>query len=378
MNPLNFFIALFLLISNFLAAQLVTTLAEVTANGGVSVDVDGYIYAAHFGPLPIVGGLQGRNIYKISPDGIVSLFVDGELNVGSGNNFDSQGFLYQSNFLGNNIIKIAADGAVVDPNFATVTGPVGITVIENDVLVVCECSTNTVKKITQNGEVSILASGDSFACVNGITQDEAGNFYTTNFGDGRITKITPAGSTSTIGATPLGNGHITFRAKDQHFYIASYSTNRIFKMSLDGVVSPFAGTGAAGAMDAEDPKIATFTKPNGIEISRDGCSLYITQDENVIREIKFTDSVCASAQEVIMDAQAVVIYPNPTPGQVIVENKSTTEFHSITVWNSDGKMVRQLEAAAVLDLSTLSAGVYLLKMLALDGKIIVKQVVVRK
>ena len=63
-------------------------------------------------------------------------------------------------------------------------------------------------------------------------------------------------------------------------------------MSKSGTMALFAETGKSGAVDHIDPIMSTFSKPNCIVISSDGCSLYITQDENVIREIKFNDSSC--------------------------------------------------------------------------------------
>ena len=239
MKTLKYTLILFLIASPFLTfSQRVTTLATVTANGGVTLDKEGNLYVAHFGPLPFVTGQEGKNIYKITTAGDVSLFVENQLNVGSGNHFDSQGFMYQSSFQSGTILKIDPDGNVVNPNFAAVSGPVGITVGDNDTMLVCSCNSNAILKIAQQGDISTFASGSSFACANGITKDDNGNFYTTNFSDGSITKIEADGTTTTLGNTENGNGHIAYRKKDQKLYIASYGANRIYRMDLSGNVTP--------------------------------------------------------------------------------------------------------------------------------------------
>jgi sugar lactone lactonase YvrE len=350
-------IVLFSTIHSF--AQEVTTLANVTANGGVTLDADGNIYVAHFGPLPITPGQEGTNIYKITPTGDVTLFVDGQLTVGSGNHFDSQGFLYQSNFQINKVFKIDSDGTVVDDDFATISGPVGITVIENDTLVVCSCNTNSLIKIAQDGSQSTFASGPPFNCANGITQDENGNFYTTNFSDGKITKVTPGGTMTTLGETPQGNGHIAFRSQENAFYIASYSGNRIYRMDMDGTVTPFAGTGSPGAIDSINPMEATFTKPNGIEIRADGCSLYVSQDNDAFREIKFNDLGCLTGIEDLYNELNFRVYPNPSEGLIqILDNQYSIQ--SIEISQLDGRTVLRptLSDNGTIDLQSLASGVY--------------------
>ncbi len=370
------FMLLLLLCSNVVFSQEVTTLTNVTANGGVTLDADGNLYVAHFGPLPFVSGQEGRNIYKITPTGEVSLFVENELNVGSGNHIDSQGFLYQSNFLGSRIFKINTSGDVVDHNFASISGPVGITVIENDTLVICECNTGSLKKVTPDGNTENFLSSVFFACANGITVDDEGIIYTTNFNDGRINRVTKQGDISTIGSTPFGNGHITYRSLDQHLYIASYSDNRIYKMDLDGNVSLLAGNGSAGAVDSTDPLAATFSKPNGIEISHDGCSLYVTQDENVIREIKLNDHGCTTSTKEVVESEHIVLYPNPSPGKVFYKS-GKERFEKIQILDISGRLLKEVIAKddGSIDISSFSSGSYLIQFITSEHNIYLKKII---
>ncbi|MCP4203939.1 MAG: hypothetical protein GY769_18635 [bacterium] len=90
------FRTLALTLTAFLAA-VVAARAEVTTYalpggsnlaGGISVDAEGNVYSAAFG---------GTQLFKIAPDGEITVFATG-LNTPSGNAFDNQGNLFQSNY----------------------------------------------------------------------------------------------------------------------------------------------------------------------------------------------------------------------------------------------------------------------------------------
>ena len=378
------FLATLLFISYglFISAQEVKTVTDITANGGVSVDVDGNIIVSHFGPLPFVAGLEGKNIYKITPDGDVTLLSENVVMVGTGNTIDSQGFIYQGSFQENKVVKLDNSGLVVNSSFVEVSGPVGVMAIENDTILVCSCNANIVIKVAPDGSSTTFASGSVFNCANGITKDDDGNVYTTNFSDGRITKITSDGVASTIGNTNAGNGHIAFRSANQMFYIASYSSNRIFRMDLDGSIEHFAGTGAFGANDSVDPLLATFANPNGIEVSNDGCSLYISQDEDVLREIAFNDSGCSSTGIKELNKNKLFeIFPNPiTSSFQIVNNSKLPGIKSVSIYDILGSQIvmENFENSQEIFLNKrVSGGIFLIKITSMDGQDYIKKVVVQ-
>ncbi len=350
------------------SAQKISTLATVTANGGVTVGADGMIYAAHFGPLPPNPSI-GKSIFKITPEGDVDLFVSNALNVGTGNDLDADGFLYQANLATNTIFKINPQGVIVDNSFGSmpIPSPVGVHVHTNGTVFVAACGDNNIYQITPDGTTSVFASG-GFNCANGITSDFI-NLYVTNFNDGFVTKITPDGERTTVGDTGFGNGHIAYRSVDKMLYIASYTGNRIFRMDLDGNVSVFAGNGQQGTNDSDNLLQATFTRPNGINFNRTFCSLYITQDENVIREIKFFDGRCDPPTSVkdLQKATNIRIFPNPTSGNLLLKNPDNLSIVNLDIFDNLGRQV--LTAQKIndqLDISTLSKGLFLLVLTTAD------------
>ncbi len=131
-----------------------------------------------------------------------------------------------------------------------------------------------VRKIDQRGEVTTLAGTGGFGAVNGngnqasfrepqgIAIDNTGNIYVADAGNYLIRKITPDGFVSTFagsGSYAFADGtgteasfllpsNIAIDASD-NLYVADLSDNRIRKITPEGVVSVFAGTGINGFKD---------------------------------------------------------------------------------------------------------------------------------
>ncbi len=269
------------------------------AVGGVAVDATGIIYVADF----------GEHVWKVTPDGQVSLFVSSMYGA-SGNAVDSKGVLYQSNFNGNFVARIERDGTVTELADG-LQGPVGIAVDGNDDLFVTNCSGNSLSKITSDGVVTEFSSDDLYNCPNGITRDGQGNFYVVNFSDQKMLKVTPDGAVSDFAEIPGGgNGHVTFARGA--LYATSFRGHQVWKVSLNGTVELLAGTGQVGIQDGPALE-ATFFLPNGIAANPQGNRLYLNEfrvrptgtelvppaPKSVLRQIKL-----ASLTDVLVAAQA--------------------------------------------------------------------------
>ena len=243
-------------------------------SGGVSVDVEGNIYVADFGAILSDEETMGRKIFKITPNHQVSIFAEG-FKGASGNEFDSHGNLFQSNIRGNYISKIAPDGK---PGvFATngLEAPVGIAIDEADNLFVANCGSNSIQKVTRNGLSSRFVESDLLNCPNGVTFDDSKNLYVANFDNGDLIKITPEAKVSRLATLPgNNNGHIIFH--DNYLYVVARSAHRIYKVSLSGGISLFAGSGEKGRKDGTALE-ASFCFPNDIKVSADGKYFYINE-----------------------------------------------------------------------------------------------------
>lgn len=234
----------------------VVTLADslVGAVGGIAVDKLNNIYSADF----------MDTVWRITPDGRVSKFATG-LYGPSGNTIDDKGYLYQSNFHGDNISRIDRNGdheVWVDEGLS---GPVGVVVDTDGTLFVNNCSANTVSMIGKDRVANDFASSDLFRCPNGITIGPDNALYVVNFSDGAMIRIDREGNASLFATIPGGgNGHVAVARGD--FYVTSFQSNRVFKVDAKGEVTHVAGTGGFGEQDGAAAE-ATFTFPNGIGVN---------------------------------------------------------------------------------------------------------------
>lgn len=246
---------------------LTGTLNEGT--GGMDTDSEGNIYVADFGRA--TNQANGSNILRISPEGEVSNFASG-FNGASGNDFDLEGNLYQSNIAGNTVNKITPEGEV--SLFATgFRNPVGIAFDGESSFFVCNCGNNTISQVDMEGNVSFFASSPLFNCPNGIDIDRDGNLYIANFGSPTIVKVTPEGVVSDFATMPGGNnGHLLIFGNS--IYVVSRGLHQIHRVSFTGSVQLLAGNGNRGIVDGPLTQ-ASFSLPNDIAFSPDGRYLYV-------------------------------------------------------------------------------------------------------
>jgi len=185
----------------------------------------------------------------------------------------------------------------------------GIAVDAAGNLYVTETVANKIRKLTATGVVSTLAgSGNqgsrdgpgntaSFTYPLGIAVDVTGNVYVANSDIHKIRKITGNGVVSTFAGTGVcgttdGVGtSATFCWPDGvavdsngSLYVADRWGNKIRKITAAGVVSTLAGSGVAGSVDGVGTN-ATFHYPKGIAVDASG-NVFVSQTGSpMIRKI---------------------------------------------------------------------------------------------
>lgn len=257
--------------------DILETITELPiGTGGVVVDAAGNVYCADFGRS--LSGPPGTSLYKITPQGQVSVFATGFVGA-SGNTIGADGNIYQSNIQGGTVSKVTPEGQV--STYASgMSGPVGVIFDQAGNLYVANCSDNTVRKVTPEGNVSVFASGAMFNCPNGIAIDNDGNLYVANFSNASVVKITPEGQTSVLTNLPgNNNGHITFFRNK--LYVVARAANQIYELDLQGNATLIAGSGLRGHMDGP-ALLGTLSLPNDLGFSPDGKYLYVNDSKPVV------------------------------------------------------------------------------------------------
>ncbi|MFN7675231.1 BspA family leucine-rich repeat surface protein [Flavobacterium sp.] len=152
-----------------------------------------------------------------------------------------------------------------------------------------------------SGNIDGTGSAARFRQPTGLVSDALGNLYVTDQSNNNIRKITPAGVVSTFAgsntATPV-QGYVNATGTAARFnnpyaiaidrfgnlFVADVGNNVIRKITADGVVSTYAGTGAVGNTNGSAVS-ATFNSPTGVATDAAGNVYVADQGNYVIRKI---------------------------------------------------------------------------------------------
>jgi sugar lactone lactonase YvrE len=237
---------------------------------------------------------------------------------------DGQGNVYVADVYNQSVRKITPAGVVSTwaggPTQNTGFSPIDLALDKQNNLLVANASSN-VLKVSPSGAVSTVAGSGrynyaegsatsaEFYSPNGIAVDAEGGIYlsdiynigsingvpTTNT-EARIRRITPAGTVSTLaggaGGDADGKGPAAqFRGPEGlaidasgTVYIAEFKGARIRKITPDGQVSTFAGTGVKGYLDGKG-NVAQFNHPSGVAVDALGNVFVAEAGNHCIRKI---------------------------------------------------------------------------------------------
>jgi len=356
--------------------QVSTLTSTFKGSGGVTIDNNGIVYIGDFGDFlsgPDTDGIP-NNVMQLDTDLNLSILAN-DFTGASGNEFDSNGVLYQADIRDNAVYSIVGGSRVLFSSTGLVL-PVGIAFDSNDNLFVCNCGNNTIRKITPGGVSTLFSSGSGLlGCPNGMTIDEDDNLYIVNFSNPFIVKIEPDGTVTNIGSTTAGNGHIDYDQNTKNLYIASFGGNQLFYLNIETLNSGLmAGTGVAGNLDG--PALsATFSAPNGIAVSKTGDSIYVNSSATLNNSnlnpqyVRLLSNVLSvlSTDDYEIPISKVKAYPNPAADILTLESNalSSMENLSVTLLDMKGRVVKKVKELEIsgqklinIDVSKLTAGIY--------------------
>ncbi|CAJ0783391.1 NHL repeat-containing protein [Ralstonia chuxiongensis] len=301
--------------------------ASFKAPNSLAVDAGGNVYVADTG---------NNLIRKITPSGAVTTLAgsgsDGYVNgpaasasfsKPTGVAVDATGNVYVADWGNNRIRVISPDGLVATLAGSGLAGsqdgtgtaasfrrPYGVAVDAGGNVYVADSGSNLIRKISTNAVVSTLAgsggvggfadgmgSAASFSLPVRITLDTSGNAYVADFYNNRIRKVTPSGVVSTVagsgspGSTNGSSADASFNGPygvavdaSGNVYVADVGNNLIRKVSSDGSVTTFAGSGSSGSSNGLLTQ-ASFNRPQGVAVDSAG-QIYIADSaNNLIRKI---------------------------------------------------------------------------------------------
>jgi sugar lactone lactonase YvrE len=288
---------------------------------GISIDTTGNLY---------VCGQYSNKIRKIAPDGSVStVYIEPEAGFGGAKGLAIDRFRNFYITVGDRIKKILPDGQVValagsgssgsidgPGEIAEFSYPVGLALDFQGNVFVADQSNDKIRKIDQLGVVSTFAgfgnrvdgvgNQSSFFNPEWVVADGRGNVFVGDFN--KIRKVTTNGVVSSfVGSgewtdavdgfgTQASFRYISGLAIDHNgnIYAAERDNQQIRKVSPDGVVSTYAGSGERGDADGSRTN-ATFNDPAGLAVDNYSNLYVVDSGSKKIRKISASGMVSTVA-----------------------------------------------------------------------------------
>ena len=229
------------------------------------------------------------------------------LNYATGVARDAAGNTYVAELLSHRITRVTPTGVAtvyagsgtagstdgVGTN-ASFDRPVGLAIDATGTLYVAEAQGNRIRRVSPGGTVTTLAGSGTAGSTDGtgtaasfntphdVKLDAAGNLYVADAGNNRIRRVTPAGVVTTFAGTGAAGGldgpaaAATFHypsgfavSPNGTVYVADAWGQRIRMITPTGWVTTIAGTGASGCADGVGA-VATITNPIGLALDPTG------------------------------------------------------------------------------------------------------------
>jgi sugar lactone lactonase YvrE len=260
-----------------------------------------------------VSDYQGEEVLKITPDGLLRVFAGTGTAGYSGNGgpatkarlsgpaglaVNSRGDLLIADHLNNVIRRVDPSGRITTLSAslkAHLTKPIGL-LFRGKELYVADPWHNRLLQINPSGAVHLIVSGSHPTYLSLgprgnilMTDRDANRLYEVVLHVGKQSALLPIAGTGSAGFTgdggPATKAHLNVPygvAMDRkgNIYVADSDNNRVQKISPSGVVTTFAGTGAAGFSGDDGPAAkATLYKPVGLAFDSAG-NLYIADQGN--------------------------------------------------------------------------------------------------
>ncbi len=157
--------------------------------------------------------------------------------------------------------------------------------------------TAVVTTLAGNDKIDMDGRGTTFWYPAGIAVDASGYLYVADSHNNRIRKVSPEGAVTTFAGTGVrgyadGPGAVAEFYNPEgvaldasgNLYVADLHNNRIRKISPEGVVSTVAGSGASGADDGKGAN-ASFNSPYDVAVDAIGNVYVADTHNNLIRKI---------------------------------------------------------------------------------------------
>jgi hypothetical protein len=408
-----------------------TSVASFNRPFGICIDQEGNLYLAD---------AYNHCIRKISSDGMVSTYagtgtagyLDGPASAAKFNQpinicLDEAGNMFVSDFLNQRIRKISPDMMVTTIAGSGIAGlqdgpadqakfnyPRGICLDDTGNIYIGDSWNHRVRKISLDGTVSTWAGGGATIGVQSVGDyvdasdtaarfytpcelsiDQANNIFVADAYNHRIRKIdanrmvtTVAGSGDSgpdAGGFQNGPGdQAMFKVPTACYvsltgsiYVGDGQNQRVRKISPNGMVSTFAGSGETGFENGPD-SLATFDFPRGCVMDYEAHRLYVVDYNNHAVRIIHVSEI--TGYENYYPGTKFEIFPNPSGSEIQIIGLNDLSNLTIRIFNASGQVVKEesgfQELPILLNISDLKVGIYYVGIRYSERFLAVKKLVI--
>jgi len=257
-------------------------------------------------------------------------------------------------FMGKIFIKNSTADASV---YVDVTNPHGLAIDNNGDLYFSSFG----KVVKINSDLSMTDYATGFSYAEGIAFDSNNNLYLADRSDRKLYKIEPNGTKTVVASGISSIRGVAIDQNDNVYFTKSQVypvENKILKYDpITNVVSDFVTT--------------NLDSPRYIAIDNLG-NMYVTNRETE-SVVKINDpSLNATGTTTEEQLTTFTIYPNPATNSLTIE--SNIIINNVSIYNELGQLLLKTNKTNI-DISTLTKGIYYLKITNEIGNIEIKKVV---
>jgi hypothetical protein len=247
----------------------------LSAMEDVSIDQKGNLYISG-------GSLNTTSLFKVTPDGTITA-LSTTLSHPVGNMVDDNGNVYVTNFASLDINLITPTGVTsVFARDERLFRGGGIIQDKDGALYNTFWAIKTIYRITAAGVEDYLATNLLNGPI-GLAYDKTNDhIFVANFNDGKIFRLARDKTMTEVAQIPASIGHLDYR--DGVLYATGWNEHKVFVVSTNGEILATIGSGNQETVDGTAAE-ASFFRPNGIAVSKDGKYLFISQGNGTLRKI---------------------------------------------------------------------------------------------
>lgn len=359
-----------------LCGQTVSTFIPSNVGDAIALGNDGFIYSVHDG---------GNEIRKIHPNtGEITTVLTVTNTTYSDIALDSDMDIYVSSFDEGTIEVLRSGTSSLSDLADGINQPYGLVVANDGNLLVPAHNPSRILRVFQNGTDEVAGTGIPLFWPTHPIIAPDGNLYCGSVFRGDVFKVTPQGVVTIVAEVPEVTGApnvVDVAWANGKLYACHYSRHSIYEIDVEsGEATLFAGVGLAGVVNG--PALsARFEFPTSIVASASGDKLFVTEGPaKRMRLITLTTSV---SPDLRINGLLATVSPNPAglSAHVLLEIDNSLELE-LRLTDPNGRVVQEVvkrsypagEQQLEFSLEHLPAGLYLVEILAKDGREVLKLV----